>query len=148
MAHKKTRPPQAPESYLSKCFVASENVFDFGPLLIGKDPEKRHTDETIKKVNSSVIQITNNGKYDLVANFTLKSTLPHEEGGTGEKSPFILDPDHMELKIDETKNLTVYGFPDAAKIFKDEVICLLRDNPNPVIFAVQCQGAKPIVEVD
>ncbi len=54
----------------------------------------------------------------------------------------------MELKIDETKNLTVYGFPDAAKIFKDEVICLLRDNPNPVIFAVQCQGAKPMVEVD
>lgn len=65
MAQKKSRPPQAPESYLSKCFVVSENVFDFGPLLIGKDPEKRHSDELVKKVNSSVFQITNNGKYDL-----------------------------------------------------------------------------------
>lgn len=112
MAQKKSRPSQAPDSYLQKCFVVSENVFDFGPLLIGKDPEKRHTDETLKKVNSSVLQISNNGKYDLHATFTLRSTLPTEEGGIGEKSPFILDPDVLELKIDETKHLTVYTFPD------------------------------------
>lgn len=87
-------------------------MFDFGPLLVCKDPEKRHSDETVKKVNSSVLQITNNGKYDLQAAFTLKSTLPLEEGGTGEKSPFILDPDSMELMVDETKMLTVYAFPD------------------------------------
>lgn len=136
MTNKKARPSQAPENYLSKCFVVSENVFDFGPLLIGKDPEKRHTDDHVKRINSTVFQITNNGKYDVNAIFTLKSTLPVEEGGTGEKSPFILDPDHMELKIDETKNLTVYGFPDQAKPYKDDVICLLKDNPNPVIFSV------------
>ena len=148
MAHKKTRPTQAPESYLQKCFVISENAFDFGPLLINKDSEKRHTDETVKRVNSSVLQITNNGKYDLQANFTFRSTLPTDEGGTGEKSPFILDPDFLELKIDETKHLTVYAFPDAAKLFKDEVICLIKDNPNPVLFSMQCLGAKPVVEVD
>ena len=55
MTNKKSRPPQAPDSYLQKTFVVSENLFDFGPLLIGKDPEKRHTDETVKKVNSSVL---------------------------------------------------------------------------------------------
>lgn len=65
MAQKKSRPSQAPDSYLSKCYVVSESLFDFGPLLIGKNPELRHTDETIKKVNSSVLQISNNGKYDL-----------------------------------------------------------------------------------
>ena len=54
----------------------------------------------------------------------------------------------MELKVDETKNLTVFAFPDKAQTFKDEVICLLKDNPNPVIFSVQCLGAKPVVEVD
>lgn len=126
----------------------SENLFDFGPLLIGKDPEKRNADELIKKVNSSVFQISNNGKYDLQATFTLRSSLPAEEGGPGEKSPFIIEPDTMDLKIDETKNLTVYSFPDQARPFKDEVICLLKDNPNPVIFNVQCLGAKPVVEVD
>jgi hypothetical protein len=25
---------------------------------------------------------------------------------------------------------------------------LIKDNPNPVIFPIQCQGAKPIVETD
>jgi hydrocephalus-inducing protein len=62
--------------------------------------------------------------------------LPTEEGGLGEKSPFILDPETMDLKVDETKDLTVYSFPHEAKLFKDEVICLLKDNPNPVIFNV------------
>ena len=80
--------------------------------MIGKNPELRNTDENIKKVNSSVFQISNNGKYDLNATFTLRSSLPVEEGGTGEKSPFILEPDVMDLKTDETKNLTVYAFPD------------------------------------
>jgi len=54
MAQKKSRPSQAPESFLSKTYVVSESVFDFGPLLIGKDPEKRQSDELVKKVNSSV----------------------------------------------------------------------------------------------
>jgi hydrocephalus-inducing protein len=74
----------------------------------------------------------------------LKSSLPAEEGGAGEKSPFIIEPETMDLKIDETKHLIVYSFPDQARPFKDEVICLLKDNPNPVIFNVQCLGAKPV----
>ena len=82
------------------------------------------------------------------ATFTLRSSLPVEEGGTGEKSPFIIEPETMDLKVDETKDLTVFSFPDQAKLFKDEIICLLKDNPNPVIFSVQCLGAKPVVEVD
>jgi hydrocephalus-inducing protein len=42
----------------------------------------------------------------------------------------------MDLKIDETKNLVVYAFPDQAKLYKDEIICLIKDNPNPVIFSI------------
>jgi len=87
-------------------------------------------------VNSSVFQISNNGKYDLQATFCLRSSLPADEGGPGEKSPFIIEPETMDLKIDETKHLTVYSFPDDARPYKDEVICLLKDNPNPVIFNV------------
>ena len=75
MNQKKTRPATEPESLLSKTFVVSENVFDFGPLLVGKDPEKREEDD-VKAVNGTFFQITNNGKYDLQASFTLRSTLP------------------------------------------------------------------------
>jgi len=148
MTHKKTRPAQQPESLLSKTFVVSENTFDFGPLLIKKDPEQRATDESMRQVNSSVLQITNNGKYKVEAAFTLRSSLPQEEGGVGEKSPFILEPETMELEVDETKHLTVFSFPDQARLFKDEIVCLLKDNPNPTIFNIQALGAEPVIEVD
>ena len=82
------------------------------------------------------------------ASFTLRSTLPSEEGGPGEKSPFIIEPETMELDIDETKELTVFSFPDQAKVFKDQIVCLLKDNPNPTIFNLQALGAEPVVEVD
>lgn len=50
MTNKKTRPATLPESLLSKTFVVSENTFEFGPLLIKKDPELRNNeDEKIKE---------------------------------------------------------------------------------------------------
>lgn len=95
-----------------------------------------------------MLQITNNGKYKVEAAFTLRSSLPTEEGGVGEKSPFILEPESMELEIDESKYLTVFSFPDQARLFKDEIVCLLKDNPNPTIFNIQALGAEPVIEVD
>jgi hypothetical protein len=83
------------------------------------------------------MQITNNGKYKVEASFTLKSTLPFEEGGFAEKSPFIVEPDFMELEVDETKHLTVFSFPETAKLFKDEIICLIKNNPTPTTFSIQ-----------
>ena len=148
MTHKKTRPPQPPDSIVQKTFIVSENVFDFGPLLIKKDPEQRATDETLKKVNSSVLRITNDGEYPVDAAFTLQSTLPSEEGGPGEKSPFILEPESMQLAVRETKDLTVFAFPDQARLYKDQIVCLLKDNPNPTIFHIQALGAEPVIEVD
>lgn len=65
-----------------------------------------------------------------------------------EKSPFILEPENMELAVDETKHLTVYAFPEKAQGYKDEIICLIKDNPNPILFSVGCLGSKPQVEVD
>jgi hydrocephalus-inducing protein len=123
LTQKRLRPPTAPESYLSKCYINSEGTFDFGPLLIKKDPEKRATD--IAKPNSTFFQITNNGKYKLDATFVLRSSLPGEErlpsdeGILPDKSPFIMDPEDMSLAVGETKNLNVYAFPQEAVEYKD-----------------------------
>lgn len=123
LTQKRLRPPTAPESYLSKCYINSEGTFDFGPLLIKKDPEKRATD--IAKPNSTFFQITNNGKYKLDASFVLRSSLPGEErlpsdeGILPDKSPFIMDPEEMSLAVGETKNLNVYAFPQEAVEYKD-----------------------------
>ena len=52
MQQKKVRPTTEPESYLSKVYVNSEGVFDFGPLLIGKNAETRKQDK-VKAVNGT-----------------------------------------------------------------------------------------------
>jgi hypothetical protein len=41
MNWRKNRPTNPPESYLSKTFINNENAFEFGPLLIKKDPNTR-----------------------------------------------------------------------------------------------------------
>lgn len=39
----------------------------------------------------------------------------------------------------------MFAFPDEDRSFSDEVIVLIKDNPNPVVIPIQCLGAKPIV---
>ena len=53
----------------------------------------------------------------------------------------------MELKIDETKELSVWAFPEETKEYNDELICLVKDNPNPVCHKMSCTGAKPELSV-
>lgn len=81
--------------------------------MIKKDAEKR-ADPKIQDVNSTIFQITNNGKYKVDATFTLKSTLSVDEGGSEGKSPFIIEPSECSLTMDETLQLRVYAFPDVA----------------------------------
>ena len=50
--------------------------------------------------------------------------------------------------MDETLNLEVFASPEEVKLYKDEVIVLIKDNHNPAIQNVRCLGAKPIVSVD
>ena len=59
-------------------YVHSEKQFDFGPLLIGKDPAKKD-DENIKGMNSSTFRITNNGKFESDIKFYFASELKDEE---------------------------------------------------------------------
>lgn len=150
MLQKRLRPSSPPESYLQKCFVVNENVFDFGPLLIGKDAEKRNDGSDLSAMllssNSSQFRISNNGKYDMQVTFALESTLTSDKPQG--KTPFFFEPESMTLKVEETQNLTVWCFPDENKEYNDKIVALIKNNPNPVVFNVKCTGAKPIIKVD
>lgn len=41
----------------------------------------------------------------------------------------------------------MFAFPDEAKLYKDEVVILVKDNPNAHALPIQCLGAKPSVSV-
>jgi len=59
----------------------------------------------------------------------------------------MIEPSEATLGIDETLQLRVFAFPDEAKLFKDEVVILVKDNPHAHALPIQCLGAKPSVSV-
>lgn len=85
-AVKKNRPAEAPASYLSKVYVQSENMFDFGPLLVGKNPSDR---QNYRTMNSATLRISNQGKFDTDIKFALMSTV--QEDGEFRKGIFQLE---------------------------------------------------------
>jgi len=61
-AVKKARPTNPPDSYISKAFIQSESLYEFGPLLIGKSADKKN-DKDIISINSTTFRLWNQGSY-------------------------------------------------------------------------------------
>ena len=142
MRRKKARPAAVPDCYISKHYISQETKYEFGPLLIGKLPDKKNVD-TVKKTNGENFRITNNGLYPINIEFALRSCI-----GSDKKSAFIFEPESMKLAIDETREITVWAFPDGLGEFTDTLLALIEGNPKPVMFPMSCQGEKPLAEAD
>lgn len=129
---KNRRPAALPDSLLSKVYVLSENVFDFGPLLIGKNPENRHKPELVS-VNSAKFRISNHGKYPANIAFALMSQVM-ENNPEYVKNIYFFEPEKMEIGVNDIpKELRVWCIPSEAKKYRDDVIVMIQNNPTPVI---------------
>ena len=143
---KKTRPLTTPESYLSKIYVSSEGIFDFGPLLIGKNPMNRQNPE-LKAMNSTTFRITNQGKFDCELQFDLMSTILSEQNDY-KKEIFFIEPEKMLLKVNDLPSeVRIWALPFEPKKYRDDLIIMIKDNPTPVILPMICLGQKPIIEI-
>ncbi|EFJ42226.1 hypothetical protein VOLCADRAFT_67248 [Volvox carteri f. nagariensis] len=122
--------PQTP--LIRSQYIISRGVFEFGPLLHSKDAtgylEGAHPDNTAR------IRITNNGLFDNHVEFML--------------NVFLLHPQSLDLKVDETQELVVYAFPKADGLVEDVIVCRIKDNPTPVEFPISVIGAKPQVQFE
>ena len=67
-----------------------------------------------------------------------------EEG----KTPFFLPKNQIEIKMGQTAELDVYAFPLKQTEYKDELICMMKDNPIPTRVLLTCKGAEPNVVID
>ncbi len=63
-----------PDCYLSKVYVQTEEVFDFGPLLIGKSVDKKNEKEMVN-VNSTVFKLVNSGPFTAEVEFVFLSSI-------------------------------------------------------------------------
>ena len=88
---------------MSHVYLKSENLFEFGPLLIEKNIDEKDS-PAIKAVNSDAFRITNNGKYRNHISFHFASELvaeDDEEESDFTPGVFFLEPQTMELAIQE-----------------------------------------------
>lgn len=94
---KKNRPIAPPECYLQRTFVHSENVYDFGPLLIGKNPNNKLD---YNNSNSSTFKISNQGKFDCHVEFALMSSVIENDPDYSKKV-FYFEPAELDIKVND-----------------------------------------------
>jgi len=56
---------------------------------------------------------------------------------------FTCDASTFTLGVGESKDVTVWAFPQTSGIFYDELCISVADSPNQVIFPVRCEGVDP-----
>ena len=106
---KRSRVTSAPECYLSKKFVISENLFDFGPLLIGKAMANRH-DPAVTATNSETFRIVNVGKFDCELEFSFASDVIQSD--LQKAGVFKVEPESMTVKGNgECQEIRVFALP-------------------------------------
>jgi len=79
------------------------------------------------------------------------ATIKDEEGcDTEERAPTIFRavPPELELKVDETQELTVFAVPTADGYVNETLVCTIENNPDPAEFRVAAVGVTPSVTVD
>ncbi|XP_074055255.1 hydrocephalus-inducing protein homolog isoform X3 [Macrotis lagotis] len=127
-----------PEEIIFKKYVMNQDVFHFGPLLCGKTRDKYKAVQFPD--NMEKLTILNNSPMTAEVAFFFQYDV--------KANTYILDPPTMTLKPNEKQVLSVWAYPTAVGVFDDNIICCIKENPEPAIFRITCQGIRPEVELD
>ncbi|XP_051661491.1 hydrocephalus-inducing protein-like [Manacus candei] len=118
------------EDIIVKEYVMSTKQFYFGPLLCGKSREWYKAQNCPD--NSEKLTIFNDSPMEAEVHFSF------ENDSRGET--FLLDPPSMRLQPKEKKKLTIWAYPTSTGLMQDSLICHVKDNAEPVVFRLCCEG--------
>ncbi|XP_036605974.1 hydrocephalus-inducing protein homolog [Trichosurus vulpecula] len=127
-----------PEEIVFKKYIMNQEMFHFGPLLCGKSRDKYKAIQFPD--NMEKLTILNNSPLTAEVTFFFQYDV--------KANTYILDPPSMTLKPNEKQVLSVWAYPTAVGIFDDSIICCIKENPEPAIFRITCQGIRPELELD
>uniref|UniRef100_G1MRN0 HYDIN axonemal central pair apparatus protein n=1 Tax=Meleagris gallopavo TaxID=9103 RepID=G1MRN0_MELGA len=126
------RKSKADNDIIFKQYVMSTGVFHFGPLLCGKS---RDWYKALPfPSNCEKITILNITPLEAEMHFFFEHDLKADT--------FILDPPSMTLKPNEKQELSIWAYPTLAGLVEDKLVCCIKDNPEPVVFHLCCQGVR------
>ncbi|XP_068116429.1 hydrocephalus-inducing protein homolog [Hyperolius riggenbachi] len=126
------------DEIIQKKFILISSTFDFGPLLCGKSREKYKAGQYPE--NMEKLTIFNESPMESEITFCFQ----HDVKAT----TFILDPPTMTLKPNEKQELSIWAYPTSPGLFEDNIVCCIKDNPEPAIFHLCCRGVRPELELD
>jgi len=124
---------------ISHKYVTSRERFEFGPLLVGKPEDKGA---------QTVIRLSNNSDFPVDAQLSIfEDAADAKKAPKSESIPFSIEPQDVQIAPGETQEVIVRAFPSEPGEVNHQVICCIRDNPDPVTFNVNCIGAAPILDM-
>ncbi|XP_073081517.1 hydrocephalus-inducing protein homolog [Manis javanica] len=121
-----------------KKYVISLETFHFGPLLCGKSRDKYKS--SLFPGNMETLTILNNSPMVAEMFFCFQNDV--------KASTYFLEPINMLLKPNEKQLLNIWAYPTAVGVFEDSIVCCIKENPEPTIFKLSCQGIRPELELD
>lgn len=127
-----------PEEVVTKKYILSTETFEFGPLLAGKSRERYK--EGNYPENMEKLTISNTSPMFAQVSFCFRYD--------SKADTYLLDPPTMDLKPGASQTLYIWAYPKEKGEFVDELVCCIRDNPEPVRFKLLCFGERPELEIE
>ncbi|KAK7505680.1 hypothetical protein BaRGS_00002951 [Batillaria attramentaria] len=109
----------------------------------------------VRKLDEIVHKKYKEGKYpENMETFTILNTSPLDADISfcfltdSKGETFLLEPPSAVLKPNESTQITVWAYPKGPGRYEDAVVCCIRENPEPVVFKIACDGFRPELELD
>uniref|UniRef100_A0A8C4S4T7 HYDIN axonemal central pair apparatus protein n=1 Tax=Erpetoichthys calabaricus TaxID=27687 RepID=A0A8C4S4T7_ERPCA len=127
-----------PNEIIHKKFITATDVYQFGPLLCGKNRERFKEGRYPENMEKILVQNSTALNIDIHFSFL------HDTKAT----TFLMDPPMLSLKPNESQMLTIWAYPTSSGLFEDAVVFCIKENPEPLVFKISCQGVRPELELD
>uniref|UniRef100_A0A2K6GI20 HYDIN axonemal central pair apparatus protein n=1 Tax=Propithecus coquereli TaxID=379532 RepID=A0A2K6GI20_PROCO len=126
------------DEVIFKKYITSMERYYFGPLLCGKSRDKYKS--SLFPGNMETLTILNNSPMVVEVFFCFQNDV--------KANTYFLEPVNMILKPSEKQVLNIWAYPTAVGVFEDSIVCCIKENPEPAVFKISCQGIRPELELE
>uniref|UniRef100_A0A5K4F930 Hydin_ADK domain-containing protein n=1 Tax=Schistosoma mansoni TaxID=6183 RepID=A0A5K4F930_SCHMA len=119
-------------------YLMSTSCFEFGPLLIEKSKDR--IQENCYPENVTYFNLVNTSQMDSDIRLNFLND-PDEEC-------YSVEPKELNLKPNQSTSIQICAFPKFNKRYDDALVCLIKDNPEPILLKLACDGVLPELELD
>lgn len=123
-------------SFVKKKFLLNLNKYEFGPVLIGKNPEMKSQNKSSNQYCES-IYLSNISLQTTEISVSMKTV---DNIYTIEQTKLIIPPS-------ERRSFILYFYPKESIKYENEIVITVKDNPMPIYIPVSGRGCSPILKL-